>query len=112
MKKYFGEWSNYEEVAASFEEPIAPPDEIVLASYEYGSYDGTAFVLFVRDGKPYEVNGSHCSCYGLEGQWTPEETTWPALAMRKFGDYSGVADPEALVLLRDVIAAHTEQVAS
>jgi hypothetical protein len=28
--------------------------------------------------------GIVCSCYGLEGQWEPEETTWEALAMREF----------------------------
>ena len=50
--------------------------EILLASYTYQDYSGSAFVLFRKksDGKLYEVNGSHCSCYGLEGQWLPEET--------------------------------------
>ena len=45
--------------------------EILLAWYGSGGYDGTAFVL-CRDritGCLFEVNGSHCSCYGLEGQW-------------------------------------------
>lgn len=55
---------------------------ILLASYEYECYEGSAFVLFERDGKLYEVNGSHCSCYGLEGQWEPEETTSEALLNR------------------------------
>jgi hypothetical protein len=55
----------------------------VFASYGGGSYEGDAFVLYQRDGKLYEVSGSHCSCYGLESQWSPEETTWAALAMRE-----------------------------
>lgn len=46
---------------------------IIVASYTYESYEGDAFVLFEQDGKLYEVNGGHCSCYGLEGQWSPEE---------------------------------------
>ncbi|MCY9107253.1 hypothetical protein [Bacillus atrophaeus] len=29
-------------------------------------------MLFEKDGELYEVNGSHCSCYGLEGQYSPE----------------------------------------
>ncbi|MGL5284386.1 MAG: hypothetical protein ACRC8W_22010 [Plesiomonas shigelloides] len=49
--------------------------EILFAAYEYEDYDGSAFVLFKQDGKLYEVNGGHCSCYGLEGQWEPEETS-------------------------------------
>lgn len=56
--------------------------EVLLASYGTPSYEGYAFVLFRRDGKLYEVNGSHCSCYGLEGQWDPEETTAEALRHR------------------------------
>lgn len=55
---------------------------ILLASYTYEDYGGDAFVLFERDGKLFEVNGGHCSCYGLEGQWEPEETTIEALMHR------------------------------
>ena len=56
--------------------------KILLAWYGYGDYDGSAFVLFERDGKLYEVNGGHCSCYGLEEQWDPEETSVEALRHR------------------------------
>lgn len=51
--------------------------EILLGSYTYECYSGNAFVLFrlKSNGFLYEVNGSHCSCYGLEGQWSPEEVT-------------------------------------
>lgn len=55
---------------------------VLLASYGTPSYEGYAFVLFERDGQLYEVNGSHCSCYGLEGQWEPEETTVEAILHR------------------------------
>lgn len=47
---------------------------ILFASYCYENYSGDAFVLFERDGELYEVNGSHCSCHGLDGQWDEEET--------------------------------------
>lgn len=48
----------------------------VLASeYTYENWNGSAFVLYEEGGKLYVVHGSHCSCYGLEGQWDPEETT-------------------------------------
>jgi len=52
---------------------------ILYATYDIDGYEGSAFVLFERDGQLYEVHGSHCSCYGLEGQWEPEETTVDAL---------------------------------
>lgn len=56
--------------------------EILLAYYSCADWSGEAFVLFRRDGKLYEVNGSHCSCYGLENQWEPEETSMEALRYR------------------------------
>jgi len=92
--KYFGRFSDRRNVAAEFyngmySQNFAPPegfpsdDEILFASYGGGSYDGDAVVIYERDGTLYEVHGSHCSCYGLEGQWEPEATTWAALAMRQ-----------------------------
>ena len=68
---------------------------ILFASYGCANYEGYAFVLFEKEGKLFEVNGGHCSCYGLEGQFSPEETTLEALSHRlingKMGqdDYSG-----------------------
>ena len=56
--------------------------EIILASYSRDNYEGAAFVLFSRDGKLYEVNATHCSCYGLEGKWESEGTTVEALRHR------------------------------
>lgn len=56
--------------------------QVLVAMYSQGSYEGTAFVLFAKGDVLYEVHGSHCSCYGLEEQWDPEETTHEALAHR------------------------------
>lgn len=60
---------------------------IILASYTYRDYEGDAFVLFIKEGKIYEVNGSHCSCYGLEEQWEPEEINIEELKNRIFTHY-------------------------
>lgn len=57
-------------------------DNILFASYGTPAYEGYAFVLFERDNILYEINGSHCSCYGLEGQWDEEETSIEALEHR------------------------------
>lgn len=69
-------------------DPDWPLDrQFLVARYDQECYEGSAFVLFRKDGKLYEVHGSHCSCYGLEGQWAPEETDWKALAMRSAAWY-------------------------
>ena len=97
-EKYFGGFNNLEDIAREFaDEPynrkrkipenLPTEEQIIFAAYEGGSYDGAAIVVYEKDGKLYEVNGSHCSCYGLEGQWAPEETTREALAMRKLASY-------------------------
>lgn len=52
------------------------------AWYGYGDSSGESFVLYEKDGVLYENNASHCSCFGLEGQWAPERTSWPVLAGR------------------------------
>ena len=66
--------------------------KVLLAWYGYGDYDGSAFVLFEKNGQLYEVNGGHCSCYGLEGQFEPEETTVEALRHRIQEGYLGQSD--------------------
>ena len=83
MDIYVGDFSDKESMLSNFEIEASALDncEVIYAHYE-GGYDGSAFVLFRKDGKLFEVNGSHCSCYGLEGQWTPEETTLAAMLAR------------------------------
>lgn len=86
---------------------------IILASYGNENYSGDAFVLFEKDGVLYEVNGGHCSCHGLEGQWEPEQTSIESLRHRletgSLGadDYSGnqFADElrEALIKLENKV---------
>lgn len=58
------------------------PINILFASYGVDNYSGDAFVLFEREGMLFEVNGGHCSCMGLEGQFDPEETTLEAIEFR------------------------------
>lgn len=52
------------------------PSNVVLlyADYTYEDYSGDAYVLGYDKEKNqfFEVHGSHCSCYGLEGQWDEE----------------------------------------
>jgi hypothetical protein len=84
---FLNNWSSLEEMKGDFWPSYGGPNyagqldgtNVLLASYGTPSHEGYAFVLFERDGKLYEVHGSHCSCYGLEGQWEPEETTVEAL---------------------------------
>ena len=80
MGKYFGIFTDRDHVAQEFEygsgnrwsneNPFViaadfPTDEeVLLATYNYENYNGSAYVLFKRDGKLYEVIGAHCSCNG------------------------------------------------
>jgi hypothetical protein len=82
--KYFNGLETKQDIANNFSIDVESLENcnIVFAAYTYEDYSGSALVLYEEDGKLYEVNGSHCSCYGLEGQWSPEETTLEALRMR------------------------------
>jgi hypothetical protein len=48
--------------------------KILYADYNQEGYEGDAYVLgYNKSTKQFfEVHGSHCSCYGLEGQWEEE----------------------------------------
>ena len=65
---------------------------ILFASYSTDNYSGDAWVLFQQDGILYEINGGHCSCYGLEGQWNPEQVTLDELKHRLLKGTFGVDD--------------------
>lgn len=62
---------------------------ILVVGAQYDSYEGAGFFL-LRDTKTsqlYEVHGGHSSCYGFEGQFTPEATTIEYLLSDKFSFY-------------------------
>jgi hypothetical protein len=77
----FGIWSTADEVFENFTTPKSEREgvEILFAVYWSESYDGSAFVLYRKDGELYAVEGSHCSCYGLEDQWSPVKVTKESL---------------------------------
>jgi hypothetical protein len=86
---YLNDWSDKEGVARDFEYDDIKNLNILFADYQNQCYEGEAFVLFEKDGKLFEVIGSHCSCYGLEGQFDPEEVCLEALEHRLIkGNYS------------------------
>lgn len=106
MQRYFGEFKNVQDVILAFNLAGDRQDEmsllvkgtllerqILFAAYSVDGYEGSAFVLFRRGRKIYEVHSSHCSCNGLE--WTPELTTWPALRTRGMWMLEGNEEAQA-----------------
>lgn len=88
---YIDGWCELQDVMRDFE--ISGEDvegyNIIVAAYDTSdAYSGDAFVLLEKDGKYYEVNGGHCSCYGLEDQWYLEDSAEEALKFRYDSEYS------------------------
>lgn len=87
MATYEGGWSSYEDMTDHENwvnwkgSEAVKENEVIYAVYNQESYEGSAFILFEREGKLFEASESHCSCNGLEN-FEPEETSWEALAMR------------------------------
>lgn len=74
-RNYIGEFADWNDVNYNFggECPAKEP-RYVFAGYDTPSYEGYSTVLTSNDGRKFSVvEGSHCSCYGLEGQWCPTE---------------------------------------
>jgi hypothetical protein len=72
-RTYLGDFSDWSEVREQFggECPEQEP-RFVFASYECEGYDGSATVIVSETGIKFSVvEGGHCSCHGLEGQWEP-----------------------------------------
>lgn len=72
----------------------------ILIAYEHvgsGGCDSASWFLMREraTGKLFEFSGGHCSCYGFEGQYEPEETTLAYLTSDKFGWYGGGYDDAA-----------------
>ncbi len=78
-------------VEDSFETKLPADIEVVAAYESVGNWgcDSSAWYLFRSDGRLQEVHGSHCSCFGFEGQWTPEDTTVEYLLSEKFTFFCG-----------------------
>lgn len=101
---YINDWSSKEDVVRDFEGYFFDEEKlektlkdyedvnILLASYGQANYSGEAWVLFEQNGKLYEVNGGHCSCYGLEGQWSEEEVLLEELEHRLLNGTFGEDD--------------------
>jgi len=109
VTKYFQNFKDIHSVREAFNIPQEAllAKEVLFAWYGYGSYSGNAVVLFLREGKLYEVTAGHCSCYGIEDQWKPCEVSWEQLAMREsaidqqyFDDDNGLATEAYLQLVR------------
>ena len=70
-------------------------EELIYSNYRMDGYEGSALILYERDEVLWEVHGDHCSCYGLEGQWDPEETSYEILyiqLIRKDSSYYSFRD--------------------
>ena len=83
------DWSDQEKKVSALQE-IPEPDQVIVAAYKLESYEGHAWVVYRVGGKYYSVEGSHCSCHGLEDQWNPEEyeSADALLAVLKKGDWA------------------------
>jgi hypothetical protein len=95
VTEWIGEFGSQDDLEREFEEKMPEGAAFHIAWYGHGSYEGEAFVLFEQGGKLYEVNASHCSCYGIEKQWSPEETSVEALQQRLANATCGLFAPKA-----------------
>jgi len=108
----FSSWTSLEEMLKSWDTnpciykftPVSW-DDVLFAYYNYEDYSGSAFVVFMLNGLLFEVHGSHCSCYGLEDQWAPEETSWEALRMFQHFHYNDGEDSEPKKVWEALVAS-------
>ena len=77
-------------IASSYEYPLEKLEKYdILVAYEsvgtWGCASSSWFLIKDKTtGELYETHGSHCYCYGFEGQFEPEHTTVEYLQSDKF----------------------------
>ena len=101
---YLGMFHNKKDVMERFKETNDTFNsiKILFAAYDLDGCHSDAFVLLKRGRRLFEVNGSHCSCYDLEGQWEPEDTTIRALRFRlKNGSFGRSFDEGSDIRFRE-----------
>lgn len=72
---YRNDFACWQDVQDAFGIDLPEPEQVIVADYTYEDYSGDSDVLYRNGDKFFYVSGSHCSCYGLEDQWEPEEYT-------------------------------------
>ncbi|MEH7186488.1 hypothetical protein [Bacillus toyonensis] len=86
--------------------------DILIAYESVGSWgcDSESFFLLKnkKTGQLFENHASHCSCYGFEHQFEPEETTVEYLQSEYFGFCNGGYDEDS-ERNRDEIMRYIEQ---
>jgi len=73
--EWIQEFHNVEHMDEQFKTNVPRNVNYLICWYGYGSYCGSSYVLYEKDGKFYENHASHCSCMGLEDQWEPDEVS-------------------------------------
>lgn len=73
MSNYNGHFTNWADVQKEFDMKEPEPEEVIYAEYATGNYVGDAVVVYRNGDTYFTVEGGHCSCYGLEGKWSPEQ---------------------------------------
>jgi hypothetical protein len=100
---YEGDFRCWGDVQSNFSMDVPEPEEVLLARYDTPPYEGYATVVY-RNGATFGVvTGSHCSCYGLEGQWEPTE--FDAATLRAYYERRADYDDDTPKILAK-IAAH------
>ena len=89
------------------------PYNVLFEFYEVSAYDGEAIVILQHkeSKKLYITEGSHCSCYGLEGQFEPDLTTKAYLENRILnGSFSSIdeADSQIKTELKKILETYKE----
>lgn len=82
---YLGDYENYSEndvienISNNYdvEKQIVDEYQIIIAILNNYGYEEDSYFLMIqkKTGKLHENFAGHCSCYGFEGQFEPEETS-------------------------------------
>jgi hypothetical protein len=100
---YINGFEDAADILRQFEAEDEPDATLLYAVYDQPDWEGYALVVYELNDELYEVEGNHCSCFGLEYQWWPLKVSPAYLANRKltFCSYDDAQDREAFQRMVD-----------
>jgi len=112
---------NYLEISCEYSDIEESPSEVelledgeILIAYEsignYGCDSSGFFVFMDKDGSLWENHSSHCSCYGMEGQWEPSASSIEYLLSDHFCFDMGGYDPIGYSVRKTSIQNHLRMI--
>lgn len=99
-KIYFGLFDNEENYCKEYGIPDLAGYNMIFAIYHQSGYAGSSYELMSLENELYVNESSHCSCYELDGQFSPVKTSYECIKNENWDEYDPQFEYKELIIQR------------